>query len=201
MILEYKMATLKLKLKSKPLGMEVEKSESKLKLGRRKLVLGNKKEKTVVPTTKKVKDQPKAKPKKEPVVKKKIEEEPILESKTSKCNRLKKELDEFEVWSNKQPLQVGILEDFLRRFHPAFSKKIIRLVMRDQTISVKYLKNVAIGGNRFNLNGEITSEIQKKERDYSHKKLKTAITKPLPQPDVKEDASTTPELKTQGLES
>ena len=110
------------------------------------------------------------------------QEEPVVEveSKVSKQNRLKKELNLFPVWVNKQPLQVGILDDFLKRFYPAFSKKIIRLVMNAHTSSVQYLDKVASGGNRFSLEGDMTSEIQQKERDYSNRKLKLKIEKPLP---------------------
>jgi hypothetical protein len=170
------MATLKLKLKSKSIGMEAEKSESTLKLGRRKLVLGNKKEKVVVPTAQKAKGQPKAKkvqPKvKAPIVKKKvIKEQPALESKTSKRNRLKKELNKFDVWRDRLPLKIGIAEELFSRFSPAFSKKIIRLVVYQHTRGAQYLKNVALGNKRFSLIGEVTGSIERKEKDFSYKAL------------------------------
>ncbi len=147
------------------LSLARKKTTSTLSLGGKKLAL-KKKDQDLPPVETPIEKQ------KEPVVE--------VESKVSKQNRLKKELSIFPVWCNKQPLQVGILDDFLKRFYPAFSKKIIRLVLTHHTMSAEYLQNVASGGNRFNFEGDITSEIQKKEIDYSCRKLKAMIEKPLP---------------------
>jgi hypothetical protein len=193
------MATLKLKLKSKlepkskPLGLGAKKAGSTLKLGRKKLVLGKKKvpPPVAVPTAKKVKGQskakkvqppkkapkpvavtPKAKPKKEPVVKKKPKKvQPVEESRTSKRNRLKKELNKFNAWRERLPLKIGIADELFSRFSPAFSKKIIRLVVYQHTRGAQYLKNVALGNKRFSLIGEVTGSIERKEKDFSYKAL------------------------------
>lgn len=174
------MATLKLKSKSKltlkskskSLDSETKKSTlGTLKLGRRKVIVGKKKERPLsIPTPKKAKT-PKKMAKKQAPPKKIKKEQPVVESRISKQNRLTKELDKFDVWRNKQPLKVGVLADLLERFYPVFSKKIIRLVMTRQTISIPYLQNVATGDNRFNLDGEVAGEIQEKEKVYSNRKL------------------------------
>jgi hypothetical protein len=159
------MAKLTLKKRTKPLSLADEKTTSTLSLGGKKLTL-KKTDQDLPPVEVPTKKQ------KEPVVE--------VESKTSKRNRLKKELSIFPVWCNRQPLQLGILDDLVKRFNPAFSKKIIKLVVNHHTVGVQYLQGVSRGGNRFSLDGEITSEIQKKERDYSYRKLKAMIKKPSP---------------------
>jgi hypothetical protein len=167
----------KLTLKRKTLGLAGKKSGGTLKLGRKKLTLGKKKEQPViVPTAKKAKKvappvavEKKKKPSPPPVIEKKAK--PPIESTTSKRKRLAKELNGFSVWRDKLPLQIGVLDDLFSRFNPAFSKKNIRFVVHQHSLGARYLKNVATGESRYSLLGEVTSEITPKEKQFSHKSL------------------------------
>jgi hypothetical protein len=165
------MATLRLKKKSTTLRLKRKSIKTKSLKIPLPVAKQSKTPKKPIPTKKKKKPAP-PKKQKEPIVE--------VESKISKKNRLTKELNLFPVWVNMQPLEVGILADFLKRFYPVFSKKIIRLVMNDHTSCAEYLEKVVKGDNRFNLDGDITSEIQEKERIYSKRKWKAKLEKPLP---------------------
>jgi len=158
--------------KTRHLSLKGKKATNALSLAAKKLALKKKEQE-------KKKEQ--AKKKKLAAAKKLAEKakKPVVEveSRASKQNRLKKELSVFPVWCNKQPFEVGILADFLKRFYPTFSKKIIRLVITKHTSGAEYLKNVVDGDKRFNLDGEITGEITEKEKIYSRRKLKALIQK------------------------
>ncbi len=156
--------------KTKPLSLKGKKATNALSLGAKKLALKKKEQEKKKEQAKKKKLAAAKKPAKKP--KKPVVE---VESRISKQNRLKKELSIFPVWCNKQPFEVGILADFLKRFYPTFSKKIIRLVITEHTSGVEYLQNVADGDKRFNLDGEITGEITEKEKAYSCRKLKAKL--------------------------
>ena len=84
----------------------------------------------------------------------------------------------YEVFSKFKPLALGIEQDLITDL-PQFSAELIMRVMANHCRRPKYLKAIARGGKRFNLNNRFQGEISAEEQQYalSLPNIKEAIEK------------------------
>ncbi|WP_314343049.1 ProQ/FINO family protein [Simonsiella muelleri] len=84
----------------------------------------------------------------------------------------------YEVFSKFKPLALGIEQDLIADL-PQFSAELIMRVMANHCRRPKYLKAIARGGKRFNLNNRFQGEISAEEQQYalSLPNIKEAIEK------------------------
>ena len=84
----------------------------------------------------------------------------------------------YEVFSKFKPLALGIEQDLIADL-PQFSAELIMRVMANHCHRPKYLKAIARGGKRFNLNNRFQGEISAEEQQYalSLPNIKEAIEK------------------------
>lgn len=80
----------------------------------------------------------------------------------------------YDVFSKFKPLALGIEEELVAAL-PQFSPELITRVMANHCRRPKYLKSVARGGKRFNLNGKFKGEVTAEEQQHA-----------LEQPGIKE---------------
>lgn len=85
-------------------------------------------------------------------------------------------LERHAVLKENKPLAIGICKQ-LAECEKDFSKKLLRTILHFHTRNVSYLKNVAKGGKRFNLDGTESSDIEQQAIDYSNDFLKTLYEK------------------------
>ena len=72
----------------------------------------------------------------------------------------------YEVFSKFKPLALGIEQDLIADL-PQFSAELIMRVMANHCRRPKYLKAIARGGKRFNLNNRFQGEISAEEQQYA----------------------------------
>ena len=84
----------------------------------------------------------------------------------------------YEVFSKFKPLALGIEQDLIADL-PQFSAELIMRVMANHCRRPKYLKAIARGGKRFNLNNRFQGEISAEEQQdaLSVPNIKEAIEK------------------------
>ena len=84
----------------------------------------------------------------------------------------------YEVFSKFKPLALGIEQDLIADL-PQFSAELIMRVMANHCRRPQYLKAIARGGKRFNLNNRFQGEISAEEQQYalSLPNIKEAIEK------------------------
>ena len=84
----------------------------------------------------------------------------------------------YEVFSKFKPLALGIEQDLIADL-PQFSAELIMRVMANHCRRPKYLKAIARGGKRFNLNNRFQGEVSAEEQQYalSLPNIKEAIEK------------------------
>ena len=92
-----------------------------------------------------------------------------IKSKKTRQILLWMKLKEFDAWNNRLPLKIGIQKDFFTLFGDKHSRKVVRAVLRSRTRTLNYLRNVAKGGNRYTLEGEVSGVISDKDREYARK--------------------------------
>lgn len=74
------------------------------------------------------------------------------------------------MFREKKPMRIGINREFYERF-PALSHRKIQYVLEKHAEGSDYLKNVAIGTYRYDLNGLECEKISDTDKEFSLKKL------------------------------
>jgi len=157
-----------LKLKKKPtLSL---KTKSTLSLGKRIDIPTAKKNATGPTLSLKKQKQKKEDSKVEvPTSKKTAKKTEKVESKKSKTKRflamIKKE---SPIWMHCLPLKVGIREEIFEKYGDEYGRKNLRFVLNKHTSRHRYVRKIAYGGNRFDLDGTIVGEVSDKERLNAH---------------------------------
>ncbi|MDK4679942.1 ProQ/FINO family protein [Kingella negevensis] len=84
----------------------------------------------------------------------------------------------YEVFSRFKPLSIGIEKDLVEAL-PQFDPALINRVLSNHCRRPKYIKAVARGGKRFNLNNRFHGEVSPEEQQHalSHEGIKEAIEK------------------------
>ena len=137
------------------------------------------KKKALIPKKEKITPTKEVKPKakKKKTTKRKARKKPKtpkVESATSKKARLIKLLtDTYDVWNHKLPLQIGIDKPLFEKFGDEYGRKNIRSLLLFHTRKNQYIRSIATGGNRFNLDGEVVGFVSDFERDHAFNLLKS----------------------------
>ena len=85
-------------------------------------------------------------------------------SRETKQRQLLAWLNTFEVFQEKKPLAIGIYEVIVEQLPIAESKKVLRTILAYHCSNIAYIKNIAAGTHRYNLDGTINSTIDKEEK-------------------------------------
>ena len=83
---------------------------------------------------------------------------------------LKQLQQEFKVIGEHQPLAIGIDKQLLAS-QPAINRKQLRAALGMHTRSVRYLKALQAGKQRFNLDGSAAGEVSEEQRAMASKEL------------------------------
>ena len=90
---------------------------------------------------------------------------------------LQKDLQErFEVFRNFSPLAIGIDKQVFAQV-PEVSKKALRIVLRNHTLSTRYLKEMEKGSVRLNLDGTPAGEVTDENRQHAAEQLRERFKK------------------------
>ena len=84
----------------------------------------------------------------------------------------------YDVFKRFKPLAIGIEKDLVEAL-PQFDTALIHRVLSNHCRRLKYLKAVARGGKRFNLNNRFQGEVSEQEQQYalSQPNIREAIEK------------------------
>lgn len=94
----------------------------------------------------------------------------------------------FDVFRNHSPLAIGIDRQLLAEL-PDLEKKVLRLAMRSHTISTRYLKEMANGKQRLNLDGTPAGEVTDENRQHAAELLRERFKKQAEQRKATEAAA------------
>lgn len=72
----------------------------------------------------------------------------------------------YDVFKKFKPLAVGIENELVAAL-PQFSEELIKRVLSNHCRRPKYVKSVARGGKRFNLENRFQGEVSEEERQYA----------------------------------
>lgn len=101
---------------------------------------------------------------------------------------LLKELQEqYVVFREFRPLAIGVDKQLLAA-RPDLDRKLLRLALRTHTASVRYLKTVEKGGQRFDLDGNAVAELAEEHRTHAAETLRERFRKEAEQRRAKEAA-------------
>lgn len=101
---------------------------------------------------------------------------PTIAPSDVKAKALNERLNVFPVWSNFQPLAIGVDRDVFRLVNnehfPGASKKVVQKVLRMHTHHGRYLAALVQGHERYQLDGVINGAISDLERQWAAEKIK-----------------------------
>lgn len=101
---------------------------------------------------------------------------------------LLKELQEqYVVFRECRPLAIGVDKQLLAA-RPELDRKLLRLALRTHTASVRYLKAVEKGSQRFDLDGNPVAELSEEHRTHAAETLRERFRKDAEQRRAKEAA-------------
>lgn len=101
---------------------------------------------------------------------------------------LLKELQEqYVVFRECRPLAIGVDKQLLAA-RPELDRKLLRLALRTHTASVRYLKAVEKGCQRFDLDGNPVAELSEEHRTHAAETLRERFRKDAEQRRAKESA-------------
>lgn len=101
---------------------------------------------------------------------------------------LLKELQEqYVVFRECRPLAIGVDKQLLAA-RPELDRKLLRLALRTHTASVRYLKAVEKGSQRFDLDGNPVAELSEEHRTHAAETLRERFRKEGEQRRAKEAA-------------
>lgn len=72
----------------------------------------------------------------------------------------------YEIFRRFKPLAIGI-EKELAAAMPQFDPQLINRALSNHCRRPRYIKSIALGGKRFNLNGKFQGEISKEEQEHA----------------------------------
>jgi ProP effector len=82
----------------------------------------------------------------------------------------------YPVFRDARPLVIGIHKTILEA-RPEIGKKALSKALQRHTASTKYLKSVAAGGSRFDLNGTPVGEITPEQQEQATRAIKERFRK------------------------
>ena len=92
-----------------------------------------------------------------------------------KARELNERLSTFPVWSNYQPLAIGIDKDIFRLVNdecfPGASKKVVQKLLRMHTGHSRYLEALIQGGERYHLDGAADGVVDAYQIELATKRL------------------------------
>ena len=88
------------------------------------------------------------------------------ETKISKKRKLRKLLSKnYDVWKRFLPLQIGIDKVLFDKFGDTYGRQNIGNVIYWHVKHVDYVANIALGGDRLNLDGEVVGKISDRDQE------------------------------------
>ena len=90
--------------------------------------------------------------------------EPV-EAVQDKMDRLNQRLlHASSVWRDYLPLEIGVHKKLFARYESDFSHSAIRKLIMVHVNEAVYLNHIVLGGDRFSIDGEVTGQINDKEK-------------------------------------
>lgn len=94
----------------------------------------------------------------------------------------------YDVFRNFSPLAIGIDKQLLAQ-QPELSRKALRMALRSQTMSTRYLKEMEKAEVRLNLDGTAAGEVTEEARTHSAELLRERFKKQAEQRKVEQEAA------------